>query len=177
MVEEIWRDTWYQRSQAANAAIIYEKLQKAVRANDIKTTRNVAGEILEQYPRTTYAPFAAMLSAKVHFESGDLKTARAQLQWAETKSRSDGLKAIARLRLAGVLIDDNAASDAERLLVEKPEPGFEALYSAMRGDALLAQHKGDEAKTAYKAALDAGNGLEPSMRDLVKMKLGALGEY
>jgi len=40
-----------------------------------------AGAILENFPRSAYAPLAALVSAKVHFQAGDLKTARAQLQW------------------------------------------------------------------------------------------------
>jgi predicted negative regulator of RcsB-dependent stress response len=167
---------WYQRSQSANAAVLYEQLQKAVRANDVKATKDAAGGILEQYPRTIYAPLAAMLSAKVVFQAGDLKTARAQLEWAAGNSRSPEIKSLARLRLAGVLIDDNAAADAVKVLDEKPEKGFEGLFAAIRGDALLAQNKMDEAKVAYKAALDATNGLDPTMRELVQVKLGALGE-
>src|SRR5205809_3269735 len=35
--------TWYQRSQSAQAAVLYDALQKAARANDLKTTRETAG--------------------------------------------------------------------------------------------------------------------------------------
>jgi len=71
---------WYQRSQSAQAAVLYDTLQKAARANDLKATRETAGAILENFPRSAYAPLAALVSAKVHFQAGDLKTARAQLQ-------------------------------------------------------------------------------------------------
>jgi predicted negative regulator of RcsB-dependent stress response len=169
----IWN--WYQRSQSANAAAVYSQLQNAARANDIKATKDAAGTILEQHPRTIYAPLAALLSAKVHFESGDLKTARAQLQWAVDNARSAEMKSLATLRLATVLIDDNAAADAAKLMEAKPEKGFEGLYAATRGDALLALNKTVDAKAAYKAALDNESGLDPAMKELVQVKLGALG--
>ena len=99
--------TWYQRSQSAQAAVLYDTLQKAARANDLKTTRETAGAILENFPRSAYAPLAALVSAKVQFQAGDLKTARAQLQWVIEHARSDEIRSIATLRLASVLLDDN----------------------------------------------------------------------
>jgi predicted negative regulator of RcsB-dependent stress response len=97
---------WYQRSQAAQAATLYDTLQKAARANDVKTARDTAGSILENYPRSAYAPLAALVSAKVLFQAGDLKTARAQLQWVVDHAKSDEVRSIAALRLASVLLDD-----------------------------------------------------------------------
>lgn len=167
---------WYQRSQAANAAVAYEQLQKAARTNDLKATRDAAGTILEQYPRTIYASLAAMLSAKVHFQAGDIKTARVQLQWVVSNASLDEIKSVARLRLANVLIDDNAAAEAVKLLEGNAEKGFEGLYAAMRGDILFAQNKITEARAAYKSALDSGAGLDPAMRQLVLVKMDALGE-
>src|SRR6266545_337220 len=93
--------TWYQRSQAA---VLYDTLQKAARANDLKTTRETAGAILENFPRSAYAPLAALVSAKVQFQAGDLKTARAQLHWVVEHARSDEIRSIAALRLASVLL-------------------------------------------------------------------------
>lgn len=167
---------WYQRSQAGNAAALYEQLQKAARSNDLKTTKDSAGAILEQYPRTSYAPLAALLSARVNFQGGDLKTARAQLQWAASNSRSPEIKSVARLRLAEVMIDDNEAAEAVKVLEEKPEKGFEGLYAATRGDALLVQNKVEEARAAYQLALNEAGGLDQTMRELVQLKLSALGE-
>src|SRR2546427_876952 len=43
--------TRYERSQAAQAAVLYDTLQKAARANDLKTTQEIAGAILENFPR------------------------------------------------------------------------------------------------------------------------------
>ena len=167
---------WYQRSQSASAATMYEQLQHAARTNDVKAVRDTAGAILEQYPRTAYAPLAALISAKVHFQSGDSKTARAQLEWAIDKARSDEIKALASLRLASVLLDENALDDASKAVAGKAPAGFEALYYSMRGDILVAQKKVPDARAAYKAALDQGDKLDPSLREVVRLKLDALGE-
>src|SRR5437660_4952073 len=151
--------TWYQRSQSAQAAVLYDTLQKAARANDLKTTRETAGAILESFPRSAYAPLAALVSAKIHFLAGDLKTARAQLQWVIEHARSDEMRSIAALKLSSVLLDDNEPDAALKILEAKPHPSFEALYASQRGDILATQKKRSEARAAYKAALEkAGPG-------------------
>jgi predicted negative regulator of RcsB-dependent stress response len=166
--------TWYQRSQAAQAAALYETLQKAARANDLKATRETSGSILENYPRSAYAPLAALVSAKVQFQAGDLKTARAQLQWVIEHAKSDEIRSIASLRLASVLLDDKEPDAALKVLDAKPHPGFEALYAAQRGDILVVQKKREEARAAYKAALEKA---EPGpLREGLRLKLEALGD-
>ena len=166
--------TWYQRSQSAQAAVLYDTLQKAARANDLKTARETAGAILENFPRSAYAPLAALVSAKVQFQAGDLKTARAQLQWVIEHARSDEIRSIATLRLASVLLDDNEPDAALKILEAKSHPGFEALYASQRGDILATQKKRSEARAAYKTALEK-TGAGP-LRDALRLKLDALGE-
>jgi predicted negative regulator of RcsB-dependent stress response len=166
--------TWYQRSQAAQAAVLYDTLQKAARANDLKATQETAGSILENYPRSAYAQLAALVSAKVQFQAGDLKTARAQLQWVIEHAKSDEIRSIAALRLASVLLDDKDPEAALRALEGKPHPGFESLYAAQRGDILMAQSKRAEARAAYKAALEKAEA--GPLREGLRLKLEALGE-
>jgi predicted negative regulator of RcsB-dependent stress response len=165
---------WYQRSQSAQAAVLYDTLQKAARANDLKTTRETAGAILENFPRSAYAPLAALVSAKVHFQAGDLKTARAQLQWVIEHAGSDEIRSIATLRLASVLLDDNEPDAALKILEAKPHPGFEALYASQRGDILATQKRRSEARASYKAALEKAEA--GALRDTLRLKLEALGD-
>ena len=100
-----------------------------------------------------YAPLGAFISAKIHFGAGDLKTARAQLAGRVENARDPGVQALARLRLANVLLDEKDYDEALKVLAVKPEPTFEALFEDLRGDVLAAQGKGAEARAAYTAAL------------------------
>lgn len=168
--------TWHQRNQSAQAAGFYAELQKAARAGDAKAARDAAGTILEQFPRTHYGPMAALLSAKVHFQTGDLKTARAQLQWAVDNARSDDVKAIARIRLANVLIDEGALDEASRALEPAVPDAFSAAVAATRGDVFALQKKPAEARAAYKQALDKRDLLDPTLREVIQMKLDSLGQ-
>ncbi len=165
---------WYQRSQAAQAAVLYDALQKAARANDLKVIRDTAGAILENFPRTAYAPLAALVSAKVQFQAGDPKTARAQLEWVVEHANNDQIRSIATLRLASVLLDDKEPDAALQVLEARPHPGFEVLYAMQRGDILATQKRRAEARTAYQAALEKAQ--PGAVRETLRLKLDALGD-
>jgi predicted negative regulator of RcsB-dependent stress response len=169
-----WR--WYQRSQATNAAALYDALQKAATEKDTKKVRDATGAILEQYPGTPFAPLAALISAKVHFDTGDLKTARAQLQWAIDRAPEPEVKSIARLRLANVLVDDNAGEEALKVLDAPAEGDFAAQFAALRGDILMLSGKKSEARSAYKTAIDKTDLKNVQQRERLQLKLDALGE-
>lgn len=177
---------WYQNKQAAEASLIYAAVQKGALERDAKRVREAAGELTEKYPGTAYAAMAALTSARLQFDAGDLKTARAQLQWVAEKARDKDLRDLGRLRLAHVLFDDKALDEALKLLGEEPVPAFAARFAELKGDILLAQGKQAEARAAYKEALAkqdaiekaAGSqtGRETQYRDLLQIKLDSLGE-
>jgi predicted negative regulator of RcsB-dependent stress response len=167
---------WYQASQASQASVVYGELQKAAAASDAKKVRDLAGTLIEQYPRSVYAPLGAFISAKVHFGAGDLKTARAQLAWAVENARDPGVQALARLRLANVMLDEQAYDEALKVLAVKPEPTFEAQFEDARGDVLVAQGKRAEAKAAYAAALAKLKPGDDAARELIQLKLDGLGD-
>ncbi len=176
---------WYQRNQTAEASVIYVAVQKAALERDAKGAREAAGALTEKYPRTAYAAMAALTSARMQFDAGDLKTARAQLQWVAEKSRDKDLRDLGRLRLAHVLFDDKALDEALTLLGEEPEPAFAARFAELKGDILAVQGKKADARAAYQAALvkydaidkAAGSqgGREAQYRDLLQVKLDSLG--
>ena len=167
-----WR--YYQNKQTAQAAGLYEMLQGAADSHDVNKVRGVAGQLIEQYPRTAYASRAALLAAKSNYDSGDAKSAKAQLQWVLDHAGSDEVKDAARLRLAGVLLDENNYAEALKLLDTMHGAAFDGLYADLKGDVLLASGKGAEAQASYKLALEK---IDPTSayRGLVQMKLDGLG--
>jgi predicted negative regulator of RcsB-dependent stress response len=166
---------YYQRNQAVQASALYAAVQKAAGANDLKQVRESAGAILEQYPRTAYAAMAALVSAKAHFQGGDLKTAHAQLAWVAENAKDEALQDIARLRLASVMLDEKAYDDALKTLDAKHGAAFDAPFLAARGDVLVAQGKKDEARAAYKAAVDKTDAKDTGLRGSIQLRLDALG--
>jgi predicted negative regulator of RcsB-dependent stress response len=169
-----WR--WYSASQAAQAGAVFDALAKAAQAGDAKAVRDSAGTLLESYPRTLYASMGALMAARFHFDRGDLKAAKAQLEWAAERAPSEDFRDIARLRLASILLDEKAPDEALKLLEAKHGAAYESQYAALRGDALLAKNQRAEARAAYQLALDkAGKDQQSAFRESVRMRLEALG--
>ncbi|HSD55332.1 MAG TPA: tetratricopeptide repeat protein [Burkholderiales bacterium] len=166
---------WYQASQSAQAAAVYAELQKAAGANDAKKVRDLAGALLESHGGSLYASLGALIAAKVHFDQGDLKTARVQLQWVVDKARDPEVQALARLRLAAVLLDEKSYDDALKVLAQAPPASFAALFEDARGDVLVAQGKRAEARAAYQSALSKLGAGEDAARELIQLKLDGAG--
>jgi predicted negative regulator of RcsB-dependent stress response len=81
---------------------------------------------------------------------------------------------LARIRLAGILLDQKKYDEALKQLDGATSKEFEALAADRRGDILMAQGKKDEAKVAYQKAW---KDMDPKIdyRRLIEAKLTALG--
>lgn len=168
-----WR--YYRHNQAVAAVALYDQMERAERAGDHKKVRDIAGQLVEKYGATPYASFAALAAARANFESGDLAGAKSQLQWVVEHAREDEIKDVARLRLAGVLLDERNYAEALKLVEAKPVESMTGLYADLRGDILLAQGKTAETRSAYQLALDKSEASSP-YRATIQLKLDALGE-
>lgn len=171
-----WRGwTWYELRQASSASIVYDQLRDAVDKADVARVKEVSGILFSEYPRTVYGQMGALLAARAYFQAGDLKSARAPLQWAIDKAPDPAFRHLARLRLATLLMDEKAYEEGLKLLSVSDTGAFAARYADLRGDLLLGQSKTGEARDAYRQAVAALEASSP-MRAVVQMKLDALGE-
>ena len=168
-----WR--YYRYSQAVAAVTLYAQLDRAERSADHKRVREIAGELAQKYGGTPYAVFGALSAARASFETDDLAGARSQLQWVIEHSREDEIRDLARLRLAGVLLDEQNHAEALKLAETKPADAMAGLYADLKGDILVAQGKTAEARSAYQLALDRSEANSP-YRATIQVKLDALGE-
>jgi len=167
-----WR--YYQRGQSAEAFAMYEQLQAVSNAKDKAKTQELAGQILERFPRSNFAPMAALINAKVQINAGDAKAAKAQLQWVVDNSKDDELKHVGRVRLAGVLLDEKQYDDALKLLAAEHPAYFDPIYADRKGDILLAQGKTAEARAAWEEAYTKADDKNP-IRQIVQLKLELAG--
>lgn len=167
---------YWQRAQAAQAAAMYDEIEKISRSADTAKLDRAMGEMKERFASTSYAQQAALVVAKAQYDAGQVDSAKAALSWVAGNASDKGYVAIAKLRLAGVLMDAKAYDDALKTLDANLGESFSALRADRRGDILLAQGKKLEAKAEY---LRAYKEFEERVdyRRLVEVKLSALGAY
>lgn len=166
---------WWQRDQSIKAAAMFDELDKAAQAGDAERVGGIFKDLRERYGRTTYAGQGGLLAAKVQAEKLKPEDAQASLAWVAENASETEYRTIARLRLAGLLIDAKKYDEAlKQLDAAGGGKDFEALVADRRGDVLLAQGKPDEAKAAYQQAWKSMDE-KVGYRRLIDAKLTALG--
>lgn len=165
---------WWQREQAAKAAALHAELERAVLAGEAERVAAAWGDLKARYPATAFAPQGALLAAKLWAEREQAEPAMAALQWVAETAPQVEYRAVARLRWAGLLLDQSKAQQALDVLEKARGAGFDALVEDRRGDALMALQKADQARDAYQAALKALPS-DLDYRRIIEAKLMSLG--
>ena len=165
---------YWQRSQAAQAAVMYDEVERAAVAGDVAKLERALGDMKERFGRTAYAEQAALLAARIYHDKGNLDAAKGALAWVAGKASDDGYQAVARLRLSGMLLEAKAYDEALQQLTAPMPSDFNALAADRRGDIPLAQGKKAEAKAQYEAAYK-GLDERSDYRRIIEVKLNALG--
>lgn len=165
---------YWQRNQAAQASALYEEVSRAAQSGDAARLDRSFADMKDRFGGTTFAQQAGLLVGKTLFEKGNTDGAKAALTWVADKSPDAGYQSLARLRLAGVLIEAKAYDDALKQLSGTFPAEFQPLAADRRGDVYLLQGKKAEAREAFTQAY---KGLEErtEYRRLVEVKLISLG--
>ena len=171
---QAWR--YYRSQQATAAGTLYGQLDVAEQSNEAKKVQDIAASIAAGHAATAYAAMAQLRAAKSLAMGNDLAGAKLRLQWVIDNAKEDEMRDVARLRLAGVLLDEKKPDDALKLLeIKRTNTAFDGMYADMKGDILASQGKRAEARAAYQMALDKS---EPrsNYRQVIQVKLDAVGE-
>jgi predicted negative regulator of RcsB-dependent stress response len=164
----------YQGKQAAQSAALYDTVERAALSGDTALLDRSVSDIKDKFAGTTYAQQAALLAARVYNDKDRKADAKAQLSWVVEKASDEGYQALARLRLAALLVEDKAYDEARKQLTAKVPEAFAPLMADRLGDLAMLQAQSAEAVQHYK---NAWKGFEPNAeyRRLVAVKLAALG--
>jgi predicted negative regulator of RcsB-dependent stress response len=165
---------YWQRNQAAQASVMYDEVERAVQSGDTAKIERSLSDMKDRFGNTLYAQQAGMLVAKALYDKGNPDASRAALIGVAGSGSDEGYRAIAKLRLAGLLLEKKSYDEALQLLSGAFPKDFAALADDRRGDIFAAQGKTTEARTEY---LKAFKGLSERVdyRRLVEVKLNALG--
>jgi predicted negative regulator of RcsB-dependent stress response len=166
--------TLYQRDQGAKAGSLYDELDRAAQEGDSDRATRIFADMKERYPRATFTQQAGLVAARVAAEKSQYDAAIASLAWVADKGGDSEYRSIARLRLAGLLLDTGKHDEALKRLEGVEGAEFAPLAADRRGDILLTQGKKAEAQAAY---LKAWTAMDPKVdyRRLVEAKLNLLG--
>jgi predicted negative regulator of RcsB-dependent stress response len=167
--------TFYHYSQdkkAVEASTLYQTLltTDTEKVADIKTQ---ADALMANFASTPYAGRAAVYAAKTNATT-DVKTAKTELEWAIKNAKESSVQAVASLQLASILSEEKNYDAAQKTVSAISDKGFEGLKQNMQGDILLAQGKTEEAKKAFKIALENLDD-QGRMFIYVRQKLESLG--
>jgi predicted negative regulator of RcsB-dependent stress response len=174
-----WQD--YRQGQSEQASAVYEEMLQALNPvegavptqEQLQTGRHLANTLKDEFPRSTYARFAALHLARVAVQESNLDAAEAELRWVLESGPADEVEAVARLRLARVL---SAAGeyDAAAALLAEHSVGFEGAFAEARGDLLLARGETDAAREEFQRALASGAGAGGGGSRSLQLKLESL---
>jgi len=160
----------YKDNIGARGGARFEALLAAERAGSVDQAVAQGEGLMAGFEGSAYADFAALHLAKLAIRGGDDALARKRLEWVVAHSKDDGIRQIARLRLARVLLDAGQLDEAQKQLEQPFGPSFASQVVEIKGDLALARgdHKG--ALQAYQQAL-AG---DPVDLPLLQMKIDDL---
>jgi len=165
---------YWQRSQAVKASALYDEVERAVASGDVARVERSLADMKDKFGSTQFAQQAALLSAKALQVQGKSDAARAALSWVAESASDPAYRDVARLRLAGVMLDAKSYDEALKQLTAEFTPAMVGLAADLRGDVLQAKGQAAEAIAAYQQAWKQLAD-SPEYRRLVQAKLNALG--
>ena len=165
---------FWQNRQATQASALFDAVEVAVQTGDQTRVEQAFGDIRDKYAGTVQAAQAGLMVAKLEMGKNQPDAAKAALEWTAKNASDEGYRAIARLRLASVLLEQKAYDAALQTLSEKFPLEMHAVVADRKGDVLLLQGKNTEAAAEYSSAYAAFSD-SVEYRRLVEVKLNALG--
>ena len=168
----------HQESRSAGASSAYQTMLETILTADNDAAKARAAELAEklraEYGNTRYGEFAGLMQARLAVEAGDFAGAESLLEEVIQSTDDTALAEVARQRLARVLAQQDRAEDALELFSTDVSGLLLAGREEIRGDLLVALGRDDEAREAYRAAIEATE--DPRNRPQLQLKLDDLAE-
>ena len=166
-----WKQHQYRTN--AEAASLYASIQGMQQIGQPAAIATLTDTLLKRYPDTSYAARGALIGAAAAMQANNTALARTDWQWVLDHSKESGLQTIARLRLAGLLLDSNQPQQALQLLDTPHDETSADVYNDLKGDVLVRLGQLDAARAAWRIALEK---LPPDSpyRQVIEIKLNAI---
>jgi predicted negative regulator of RcsB-dependent stress response len=157
----------YQDNKFEEELLVSDTYQTLIEQSgkDAKSFTENGEKFISENGNNSYVSLTALALAKESATHKDWPQVQKQLTTAIESAPTDGIKAIASLRLARVQVQLEQYSDALATLNNNLPESFTAAIEEIKGDAYLQQGKKDLARSAYQAAIAAdGIATSPSLQ-------------
>ena len=157
----------YQDNKFEEELVVSDNYQTLIEQSgkDAKAFTANGEKFISENGNNSYVSLTALALAKESATHKDWQQVQKQLTTAIESAPTDGIKAIASLRLARVQVQLEQYSDALATLNNNLPESFTAAIEEIKGDAYLQQGKNDLARGAYQAAIAAdGIATSPSLQ-------------
>ncbi len=157
----------YQDNKFEEELLVSDNYQTLIEQSgkDAKAFTANGEKFISENGDNSYVSLTALALAKEAATHKDWPQVQKQLTTAIESAPTDGIKAIASLRLARVQVQLEQYSDALATLNSNLPESFTAAIEEIKGDAYLQQGKKDLARSAYQAAIAAdGIATSPSLQ-------------
>jgi len=165
----------YQENKAVAASDTYSQSIEALEAGQHDKVAELFEVAKSDHAGSLYGAYTGLAAARSAVEQGSLESAAERLDWVVDHAELDSVGMVARVRLARVKA---ALGDAEAGLAALPDDypeSFTALVEEARGDLQVTAGNNDAARTAYQAALDAGNAVDANALRMKFNELATVG--
>ena len=148
----------HKQAQSEQASALYGQLIQAVETDKKDSAEKLAERLHEQYPKTEYGAYSALLLAKLKVQQGDLAKAKLILKDMAAGSNKE-LVNVAKIRLVRLML---ASGEYEQglELINNVDPAtsssFSGNYDELVGDLYVALDRLDQARSSYQKALENG---------------------
>ncbi|HSG87613.1 MAG TPA: tetratricopeptide repeat protein [Pseudomonadales bacterium] len=161
-----WWQAEQEKATGAASALYLQWLEEREQGGASESSEAIAATLREAYPDSAYVALLRFETAANRVAAGDAASARAELQAVLAMDVPASMKDVARVRLARLDLD--AGAPAEALAGLDAIAGKERIGAVqeLRGDALRALGRIDDARRAYDDAIAAADGERP----LIEMK-------
>ena len=164
---------YYQTNQSLSASELYQSIVVL----DEKNTKDIlqkSQKLMDDYSGTPYAGRAAILFAKASYLEGNKDKAKEKLEWASSHAKESATESIALIQLGQILVEEKKYEDALKKVNDVDNEGYLGLANDLKGDALNAMGKKEDAKKAYQEALKRFGPKDPYAK-FTQEKLESLG--
>lgn len=160
----------YQDSKFEQELAVSDSYQTLIEQSgkDSKNFKENGDKFISENGKNSYVALTALALAKESATHKDWAEVQKQLTTAIELAPTEGIKAIASLRLARVQVQLEQYSEALATLNSNLPESFTAAIEEIKGDAYLQQGKKDLARSAYQSAV-AADGIATSPNLQIKL--------